>query len=98
MTEVSLNIYGENDEIVKTYETKHIRWRIFSEVIKLQEKLTKLSPEKQFAAIQPIILSIFPGLTSEELQDADSFDVFNVFKMITNRAAGINSSGQTEKN
>ena len=46
MTEVSLNIYGENDEIVKTYETRHIRWRTFSEVVKLQEKLVKLSLDK----------------------------------------------------
>jgi len=98
MTEISLNIYGENDEIVKTYETRHIRWRTFSEVVKLQEKLAKLSPEKQFIAIQPIILAIFPGLTSDELQNADTFDVFNVFKMISNRSATINSSGETEKN
>ena len=86
-----LNIYGNNDEIIKTYRTAHVRWGIFTDAIKLHEEIGSKSAEEQLAAVSSFMKNIFMGLTDEELQLADVFDVFNTFRMIVNKANSINS-------
>ena len=85
----SLNIYGEDDEVVKRYETEHIRWRLFTEACELQEKIDGENVATQIAAISGFIRSVFPGLTAEELEQADAFDIFATFKQIVKQAQGI---------
>ena len=92
---LTLNIYGENDEIVKTYKTSHIRWKLFVDAVSLNENIEKETPEKQVAAIGAFMKSVFPGLTDEEIEQADTFDIFNVFRMIVNKANSING-GKTK--
>ncbi len=89
-TEFELNIYGEDDEIIKTYRTAHVRWGIFAEAIKLKEEIKNKNSEEQLEAVSGFMKSIFLGLTDEHMQLADAFDVFNTFNMIVNKANSIN--------
>lgn len=92
MAKYELAIYGENDEVVKKYETDHVRWGVFLKAIKLQEKIKDKSAAEQFAAINEFIKSIFVGLTDEELEQADGADVMNTFKQLLAAANGIDGS------
>lgn len=89
MNEFELNIYGENDEIIKTYSTAHIRWGIFAEAVKLKEEIAGKGAMEQLEAVGGFMKQIFIGLTDEHMQLADAFDVFNTFNMIVNKANGI---------
>lgn len=86
-----LSIYGENDEVIKKYETNHVRWGVLLKAVDLQEKLKDKSPVEQFVAINEFVKSIFDGLTDEELEKADSNDVINTFKQLLNTVGNINS-------
>ena len=90
----TLNIYGKDDEIIKTYSTAHVRWGIFADAIKLQEEIKDKSAEAQLEAVGRFIKNIFIGLTDEELQLADAFDVFNTFRMIVNKAKSISGGAK----
>lgn len=96
MNALTLNIYGENDEIIKTYETNHIRWRLFTDAIKLNESIKDKNEMEQLAEIGEFIKRIFIGLTDEDLELADVGDVFNTFRMVINKAKSI--SGGAGKN
>ena len=39
---LTLNIYGENDEIVKTYRTNHVRFKLFKDAVALSLALTSI--------------------------------------------------------
>lgn len=91
MAQYTLNIYGENDEIIKTYETDHIRWGVFLNAIKLNDEIKNKSISKQFETVNDFIKSIFKGLTDEELEQADGRDVMNTFKQLLSSANGIES-------
>ncbi len=92
MAKFELNIYGQDDEIIKTYETEHVRWGVFLNAIKLQETLKDKSASEQFKAINDFIKSIFSGLTDKELEQADSRDVMNTFRQLISSANGVESS------
>lgn len=94
--EFELNIYGTDDEIIKTYRTAHVRWGIFTDAIKLHEEIGNKSAEEQLAAVSAFMKNIFVGLTDEELQLADAFDVFNTFRMIVNKANSIKGGKKNE--
>ena len=93
-TEFELNIYGEDDEIIKTYRTAHVRWGIFAEAIKLKEEIAGKDSAEQLEAVSGFMKKIFLGLTDEHMQLADVFDVFNTFNMIVNKANSINGGGK----
>jgi len=84
-----LNIYGKDDEIVKTYQTAHVRWGVFIKAVQLQEELKDADTEKQFASIAAFVRTLFDGMTEEELNAADAFDVMAVFTQLVNKAKGI---------
>lgn len=88
-----LNIYGENDEIVKTYGTNHIRWGVFIKAVQLQEELKDADAEKQFASIAAFVRTLFDGMTEDELNAADAFDVMAIFTQLVNKAKGIGKNG-----
>lgn len=92
MAKYELSIYGANDEKVKTHETDHVRWGVFLNAIKLQEKIKDKSAAEQFETINEFIKSMFVGLTDEELAQADGADVLNTFKQLLSEANGIDSS------
>ena len=89
MKEFSLNIYGENDEIVKKYETNVVRWRFFKRAVEIQDEIKDKDDAQQLSAIIEFMKSIFIGLTDEEADNADAFDIINTFKQIVNKAKNI---------
>ena len=86
---MTLNIYGENDEIVKTYKTNHVRFKLFKDAVKVNEEIADKGIDEQLEAVSGFVRAVFVGLTEEEIENADTFDVFNVFRMIVNKANGI---------
>lgn len=96
MSKFELNIYGEQDEILKQYETDHVRWGVFLKAIKLQDEIKNKDADTQFKAISEFVKSIFVGLTDEEIEKADGFDVMNTFNQLLSAAKKI--SGGNSKN
>lgn len=95
MAKFELPIYGENDEIIKVYETDKVRWGVFMQALEVSENLEKKKPAEQFVIISNFVKKIFPDLTDEHLEMADITDVLNTFKQLTAKAGGI---GENSKN
>ena len=91
MAKFELPIYGENDEIIKKYETDIVRFGILEDAIKISEET-----QEQLKAITPILQRVFKGLTEEQLKDADLFNVFNVFNQIISLANNLKGSENTK--
>lgn len=91
MAKYSLNIYGENDEVLKTYETDFIRWKLLVDAVKIHESISDKSITEQIGIIGEFIKSVFPGITSEEIEMAAAEDIMNTFKAIVIQTSGINS-------
>ena len=91
MARFTLNIYGENDEILKTFQTDHIRWGLLLTALDLQEKIATETPEEQIKAINQFALELFPGITEADLRNADGRDVINVFVQVGKMANQINA-------
>ena len=99
MKEFSLNIYGENDEIVKTVETDIIRWGVFMKAVKLQDEIKGKDDAEQMRAVSEFMTVIFPDLSVDDLENADTFDIFNTFAQIVNKATNIKGlKGHNAKN
>lgn len=92
MARFELTIYGENDEPLKKYETDHVRWGVFLQAIKLQEEIKDKGADEQLSAINEFVKSIFVGLTSEEIEKADGFDVINTFNQLISAVGKINGA------
>lgn len=86
MAAFELNIYGENDEILKTYSTAHVRWGLLKAALELQNSINDDSATDQIRAISAFAKEIFIGLTDEELNNAASEDVIANFKQLTRMA------------
>ena len=92
MAKFELNIYGQNDEITNTYKTDHIRWGLLLAALDLQEEIKGASEVEQIKAISEFAKEIFVGLTDEDLQNADSGDVMNVFAQVGRMSARLKGS------
>lgn len=86
-----LSIYGENDEVLKKYETDHVRWGVLLKAVNLQEIMKDKTPIEQVGMVGEFVKSIFVGLTDEELEKADTNDVMNTFKQLLSSVGTINS-------
>lgn len=91
-----LSIYGPDDEIIKKYETNHVRWGVFLQALKLRDEIKERPIGEQIEAIGGFVKSIFPGITDEELEKADGMDIINTFNQLV--AAVNNISGGNSKN
>lgn len=94
----TLNIYANDDEIEKTYGTNVIRWGIFKRAVEIDEKTKNANEAEQIEAVSDFMLAVFPGITKEEIERADTFDIFNVFKQIIKKAESISKNGGNSKN
>lgn len=94
MAQFELNIYGKDDEILKTYTTDKVRWGVFMQALELQDGLEGLSVGEQFKKISEFVKKIFPDLTDADLELADSDDVFNTFMQLTNKAGKIGGNSK----
>lgn len=96
MAQFELNIYGANDEVIKTFTTDRVRWGVFMQALELQDGLSDKTPGEQFAAINQFVKKIFPTLTDEELDAADGEDVLNTFRQLVTKANAIGGKGKTK--
>ena len=99
MAQFELNIYGNNDEILKTYSTDKVRWGVFMQALELQDGLQGKSAAEQFKLMNGFLKKIFPDLTDADLECADGDDVINTFKQLTHKANALNgNSNKDSKN
>lgn len=96
MAQFELNIYGNNDEILKTYATDRVRWGVYLQALELQEKIAGKSAAEQFRLINAFLKKIFPDLTDEDLELADYDDVMNTFKQLINKSNAIGGSSSAD--
>lgn len=92
MAKFELNTYGENDEILKTFATDHVKWGVFVNALALNDKIEGAGAAEQFAAVNGLVKSIFSGMNDEDLMNADIEDVFNTFQQIVRLAKNLNGS------
>lgn len=92
MAKFELNIYGENDEILKTYKTDRISWGLLGTALKLQDELNGAEPSEQLEAVGALVKDLFVGLTDEELERADVNDVLALVAQIGRTATKLKTS------
>ena len=95
MAQFELNIYDENDEIVKRFEAERVRWGIFVQAVELEESLKGAKAGDMISAINGFVKKIFPAITDEDLENADVDDVMHTFKQLLAKAMKI---GGNQKN
>lgn len=93
-----LNIYGNNDEVIKRFETDKVRWGVYLQATELAENLEGEKAAEKFRKISAFLKKIFPDLTDEELEKADSDDVLNTFTQLIRKANGIKPENDESKN
>lgn len=93
MAQFELNIYGENDEIVKRFETERVRWGIFVQALEMEESMKSATAQDMIPAINAFVKKIFPSLTDADLENADVDDVMHTFQQLLAKAKkiGVNS-------
>ena len=86
---IELNIYDEDLEVVKTYQTYGIRWKAFKKIMSMQDELDAVKDaedEKSIEMIHETLRLIYPNLTDEDLDEAYTEDLFNCFMQAVNVA------------
>ena len=89
MAQFELNIYNENDEVVKRFETERVRWGIFMQALELEESLKGAQARDMIAAINQFVKKIFPAITDADIENADVDDVLNTFQQLLRKASKI---------
>lgn len=92
MARFELNIYGADDEIIKRYETEHIRYGVLLKALEIAEKVSGMNNADFIKAAQSIVKSVFIGITDDEIEKADVQDVLSTFRQVTNMSSGVNGS------
>lgn len=92
MARFELNIYGADDEIIKRYETEHIRYGVLLKALEIVEKVSGMNNADFIKAAQSIVKSVFIGITDDEIEKADVQDVLSTFRQVTNMSSGVNGS------
>lgn len=94
MAQFELNIYGENDEVIKHFETDRVRWGIFVQALQLEETLKGATAGEMISAINEFVKMIFPNLTDADLKNADVDDVMHTFQQLLSKAKKIGVSSK----
>lgn len=89
MAKFELNIYGDNDEIVKHYATDHLRYGVLMQALEAQEGMEGMSVSEQMETANALVKKVFSGLTDAELVCADAGDVLATFAQVTKHAEKI---------
>ena len=94
MAQFELNIYDENDEVAKHFETDRVRWGIFVQALELEEAMKGATARDMISAVNEFVKKIFPSITDAELELADVDDVLNTFKQLLAKAKKIGVSAK----
>ena len=89
-----LNIYGNDDEITKRFETDKVRWGVYLQATELAENLEGASTAEKFRQISAFVKKIFPDLTDADLENADTDDVLNTFTQLIRKSNGIKAADE----
>lgn len=89
MSAFDLNVYGKDDEVVKTFSTDVIRWGVFLQAVSIHEEISGKAPEEQFVLVGEFIKKLFPGITDDDIANADAQDVLNTFWLLVGKANRI---------
>lgn len=92
MARFTLNIYGEDDAIVKTYETDKIRYGVLVKALEVNEGKKEMSDAEFIKSANAIVKALFKGLTDDELENAEITDVISTYRQIVNLSGKINGS------
>ncbi len=99
MAKFELNTYGKDDEIIKSFKTDKVRWGVYVEAVKLEESgLINKPAVEQFKLINGLMKKVFPDLTDEDLESADSDDVMNTFRQLLGKGNDIETAESGSKN
>lgn len=90
MAKYELNIY-KGGEVEKTYAANFMPWGLYVAAADAQEHIAKMNGREKIKQIEIIILQLFDGLTSEEMQRADGSEVISLFAQLVNGNAGKGS-------
>lgn len=93
MALIELNIYNDENEVVKTYSTNRVRWGVIVKAVELQEKTENATEKESIDLISDLMFSIFPSMTPDDLAQVDYNDMFNVFRMVVNMTGHIEKNG-----
>lgn len=91
-----LNVLGEKDKVVKTYETNKIKYGLIEDMVSLSKELDGKSEFEQFSLMKPLLKNMFVGLTDEELRNVEFIEVLAVIKNLMSVAN--KGFGTEEKN
>lgn len=97
MARYTLNLYGDNDKIIKTFETDHIRYGVLMKALELNDKTDKLTNAELMKGANEIVKAVFTGMTDDDLMLADMEDVINTYKRVANTANNV-QGGSSSKN
>lgn len=89
MAKFELNIYGDNDEIVKQYATDHLRYGVLMQALEAQDGMDGMSVSEQMEIANALVKKVFSGLTDADLACADAGDVLATFAQVTKHAEKI---------
>lgn len=98
MAKFELPIYGDNDEVEKTYMSNIVPWAVFIQAADLQESMDKKTAKEQMECVGEILKAVFHELTDAELLRADAMDVMNTFMQIVNGGQKIKGGSTKPKN
>lgn len=91
-----LKIYGEDDEILRTYESNRLRWGKLLQAVKISEECKGKTASEQLESIYEVFQSIFPKLTRDDYEAADARDIWNTYRQVLSFVNNIDSG--TAKN
>lgn len=86
---IELNIYDDELEIVKTYKTYGIRWKVFKKIMGMKDELDKITEsadEEAVNKIADVLRLVYPDITDEHLDEAYFDDLYNCFSQAINVA------------
>ena len=99
-----LNVYGENDAILKTHATDKARYGAFEEAIKFVDEAEGKTEAQvnilAFRMLGKFVKKLFPGLTDEEIGMCEVQDIVNLAYQVSGIANPLAEAtqGEEEKN
>lgn len=93
MAVYELNVYGQNDEVLKTFATDKVRWGVFIQAFEVHEKTKDKPAHEKMLVVNALMKKLFPDLTDADLENADIDDVMNVFLQLLSKAKNIGGGG-----
>ena len=91
MAKYELEIF-KGEKVEKTYTANCCPWGLYVEAVDIQDTLSKMTGKEIVKSLESIMLKLFDGLTSEEMQRADGAAVMQLFLQIVQGNAGKSSN------